>query len=109
MIVSPVAPCAMTAPAAWGVDSLGACDATQHKALLAGGVAFVEGDAVGEVFDGVAVEIHLEFVHALRMIARGRNVAGDRVTDVDHKHGARFAAENIEIRDVEADVLPSYR
>jgi hypothetical protein len=28
------------------------------------------------------------------------------VADIDHKHGARLAAEYVQVRDVEANILP---
>ena len=39
-----------------GVLSLGAGNLAQHEALLARRVALVEGDAIGQVFDDVAIE-----------------------------------------------------
>jgi len=41
------------------------------------------------------------------MVARHRDGAENRVADIDYEHGACFAAEDIEVRDVEADVLTS--
>ena len=92
-----------------GIDSLDARDEAQHQALLAVRVTFVESYPVGEVFDGITVEIDLEFVHSLRVVARSGDVARDRVTNVHHEHGAPFTTENIKICDVEADVLTSDR
>ena len=53
-----------------GVLSLGAGNLAQHEALLARRVALVEGDAIGQVFDDVAIEIDFEFIHSFRMVAR---------------------------------------
>jgi hypothetical protein len=58
-------------------QSLGARDTAHEKALLAVRVAFVESNTIGEVFDGVAVEVDLETLHAFRMVAGCRDVAGD--------------------------------
>ena len=70
-------------------------------------VPFVKFKAVGEIFDRVAVQIDFEFVHSLRMVAGSRDGAKNGVAEIDYEHGACFATEDIEVRDVEADVLTS--
>jgi hypothetical protein len=82
-------------------------NAPQNVALLARGVAWVERQPVGQLFDIIAVQVDLEFVHSFRMIAGRRDFARNGVTDVDHKNGSDFATEKVEVRDVEADILPS--
>ena len=93
-------------PAAFRVRGITAGDPAQDEALLPRRVAGVEGDAIGQIFNGIAVEVDLELVHAFRVIAGHRNWTGDRVADIDHEYGARLALEQIKIGDVEADVLP---
>ena len=87
------------------VCGIAARDPAQDEALLARRVTRVESDAVGHIFDGIAVEVDLELVHSFRVIARHRNWTGDRVADIDHEDGAGLALEHIKIGDVEADVL----
>ena len=91
------------------IDGGRAGNAPQHKALFAGRIARVERHAPSQVFDSIAVQIHLELVHSLRMVARRGNVAGDGVADIDDKDCAGFAAEHVKVRDVEANVLPRDR
>ena len=79
------------------------------EALLPLVVTCIEGNAVGQILDRIAIEIDLEFVHAFGMVAGRGNRAGNRVTDIDHEHGACLATEHVEVRDVEADVLPGDR
>jgi hypothetical protein len=43
-------------------DGVRTADAAHHVELLPLRVALVEGEPVGQVFDGVAIEIDLEFV-----------------------------------------------
>ena len=92
-----------------GIGSLDPCDSPQYKSLPALRVAIVEGQTIREIFDGIAVEIDLEFVHSLWVVARSRDVARDGMTDVDHEDGACFTTEDIEVRDVKADVLAGDR
>ena len=82
------------------------CDTTQDEALLGGSVPVIEGDPVGHVLDGVPIEVDLELVHAFRVIARGRNLAEDRVANIDYEDCAHLPAKEIEVGDIEPDVLP---
>jgi hypothetical protein len=82
--------------------------ATQHVALLARAVAWVERQPVGQLFNSIAVQVDLELVHSLRMIAGCRDFARDRMTDVDDEYRADFTAEKIKVRDIESDILASY-
>ena len=107
--VSPVTPSATTVPAAFGSDRVAPRDPAHDEALPPRRVTLIEGEAVGRVLDSIAVEVDLEFVHPLRMIARHWNLAGNRVADVDHKGSTRLALEYIEVRDIEPDVLSSER
>ena len=80
--------------------------APHYVTLLAVLVALVERNAVGDIFDRIAVEIYFEFVHSFGMVPGHGNGSENGVTHIDHKRGACFAAEYVEVRDVEADVLP---
>jgi hypothetical protein len=91
------------------IDGRGAADAPQNQALPARRVTLVESDPVGQVLDRIAVEVDLEFVHTFRVVARRSDRAADRVADIDDEHGAGLAAEDIKVRDVQADVLPGNR
>ena len=77
------------------IDGVRTPDTAHDVALLALRVTLVEGNAVGQIFDRIAIEIDLEFVHAFGMVAGRRNGAEDRVADVDHEHGACLAAEYV--------------
>ncbi len=81
-------------------------DTAQRVALVSIRVTFLECEAVGEILDGIAVEIDLKFVHALRVVARRRNGAEDGVAEIDHEDGACLSAEQIEVCDIEPDILP---
>ena len=78
----------------------------QFDGLHAGAVTLSEGEAIGHVLLRVAVEIDLELIHTFRMVSRYRYVSGDGVTNVDHEDGSGFALEDIEVRDIQAHVLP---
>ena len=93
----------------WGLSNAenGFTFAKVGLALLPVRVTHVEGKSVGRIFDGIAIEIDLKFVHAFRMAARHRNWAEDGVAEIDREYGACFAAEYVEVRDVEAYVLPA--
>jgi hypothetical protein len=71
-------------------------------------IAFIERHTIRGIFNGVAIEIDFEFVHAFRMVA-GNFGFSKRVTHIERKYGAGFATEHIQIGDVEADVLPGDR
>src|SRR5580658_7451613 len=87
--------------------SVGARDTPQYKSLLTCEVAFVESNPISLVFDGVVVEVDLELVTPFWMVAGYRDVARDRGAHVNHKRRTCLTAENIEIRDIEADILAS--
>ncbi len=84
-------------------------DAAHDVTLIAGLVALAEGEAISDVFDGIAVEIDFEFIHAFRVITRRRNGAEDGVADVDQEDGSCLAAKHVQVRDIEAYVLPGNR
>ena len=72
--VSPVDPCATTMPAAFG-STASAPVIRRSTKRCSPRVALVEGNTVGEVFDGIAVEVDLEFVHSFRVVAGDGNLA----------------------------------
>ena len=55
------------------VHSFRASDRPHDVALLLVDVTLVKGKAIGYIFDGIAIEIDLEFVHSFRMVARRGN------------------------------------
>ena len=88
------------------IDSFRSTNAPYGIALLPVLVALIERETVRNLFNGIAVDIDLEFVHALRMVA-GNCGLSERVADIDGEYGAGLAAEYVEIGDVKANVLPS--
>ena len=61
--------------------------------------------AAGNFLYRIAVQIDLEFVHPLPMVA-GNFWISERVADIDHEYRAGLTAEYLQIRDVQANVLP---
>jgi hypothetical protein len=57
--------------------------------LLSLRVALFECEAIGDLFDRIPVEVDLEFVHALGMVAGNRGLR-DGVADIDHECSAGF-------------------
>ena len=92
-----------------GICRLRPVDPMEGQPLCSVRITRVEFDAIGDFLDGVAVEVDLEFVHALRMKAGTGLGAGDRMANIDHEHRADFAAKEIEVGDVQPDVLSGYR
>jgi hypothetical protein len=72
-------------------------------------VTLAEGEPVSDLLDRVTVEVDLEFVPAFGVVTDNRDVAGDRVTDVDDEGRASFTAENVQVCDVQANVLTGKR
>jgi hypothetical protein len=106
---SPVAPFSSSAPGAWGSVACAPSIRWSAQPLRSVRIALVEFDAIGDLLDGVAVEVDLEFIHALRMEAGTGHGPGDRMANIDHEHRADFAAKEIKIGDVQPDVLSGYR
>ena len=48
-------------------------DTAHNVALPSVRVTLLEGEPVGQIFDGISIEIDLEFVHAFGMVAGRRN------------------------------------
>jgi hypothetical protein len=88
------------------IDCVYPSNAPNGIALLPVVVTLIEREAVGHLFNSIAVEIDFEFVHALRMVAGNCGLA-ERVADVDHECGAELAAEYVKIGDVKTNVLTS--
>ncbi len=88
-----------------GIGGFCTGEAAQNEALLARVVARVKSQPVGEFLDGIAVEVDLELVHALGVIAGNGDFTEDGVADVDDEYGADFTTENVKVRDVEPDIL----
>jgi hypothetical protein len=88
------------------IDSFFPTNAPHTVALLSLLVAIIEREAVRHLFNGVAVEIDLEFVHTFRMVAGDFRIS-EGVANVDHEYGADWAAECVEIRDIKANILSS--
>jgi len=70
------------------ISRLRTFDALEHVALLPLSVTLAERHAIGDVLHRIAVEVHFELVHTLRVVSGGRNGAGDRVAYVDDEDGA---------------------
>ena len=77
------------------LNRVGTRDTPHGVVLLALLVAFVERQAVGNILNRIAVQIHFEFVHPFRVVARHRDGAKNGVANVDGKHGALFSAKYV--------------
>jgi hypothetical protein len=67
------------------IRRLNTIDPMEGHPLPSGRVALVEFDAIRDLFDGITVEIDLEFVHPFRMKTGTGHGAGDRMANIDHE------------------------
>jgi hypothetical protein len=69
-------------PAACGSVRRFTRQAPQNVALVARGVAWVERQPVGQLFDSIAVQVYLELIPLVRVKAGRWDFARDGVTDI---------------------------
>jgi hypothetical protein len=92
-----------------GIGGFGSANVPYNVALFPTLIPLGEGEDVGHIFNSVGVQIDFELVHTFWVVTGRWDGPENGMANINDKRGARFAAKDIQIRNVEANVLPRDR